>query len=68
MFVITDTTWYPLTWSNPPYQQVDNVVCTGTEPQLSDCSFNVTSTDTSTAVKVSCEYSKKKHTWNFSTC
>lgn len=56
-----DTTWNPSTWFNTASEQVDNVVCTGMEPQLRDCSFNITYVESNTAVYVSCQYSKNEN-------
>ena len=38
--------------------QLDNVVCTGTELKLFACSYNIGSVDSNTAVGMKCGYSE----------
>ena len=38
--------------------QLDNVVCTGTEQKLFACSYNIGSVDSNTAVGMKCGYSE----------
>ena len=40
------------------FDQIDNVHCTGTEPKLVDCSFNIVKLGAYTSVEMSCQYSK----------
>ena len=40
------------------HDQLDNVVCTGTEQKLFACSYNIGSVDSNTAVGMECGYSE----------